>query len=282
MLLRLRTLLVTTGTCIMVLLSGCATGPGPYQAADQVAARHNWQQEIIATSRFDLLSYYRFSKTGNALTIYIEGDGRAWRSKYRLSSDPTPGTPLVLKLAALDPSPNIAYLARPCQYVLQIGHDRNCRSEYWSSARFNKEIVDAINEAITYLKNRAAASRLHLVGYSGGGALAILVAAGRDDIASLRTVSGNLDHDEFTRYHRVIPLTESLNPVDFADAVSMLPQIHFSGAKDTIVPGFIAQKFVEKLEHSSCVALVAVEGASHDNGWLDRWPALLEHDPPCL
>ena len=50
------------------------------------------------------------------VNIYIEGDGRAWLNKNRPSLDPTPKNSLALKLAEIDPAPNVIYLARPCQY----------------------------------------------------------------------------------------------------------------------------------------------------------------------
>ena len=264
-----------------MLLPGCMSGPNPYLAAEQVAFSHNWQRDIVETDRFDLLAYHRLRKTNDALTIYIEGDGRAWRSRYSLSSDPTPKTPLVLQLAIQDQSANVVYLARPCQYVLEEGHGRNCSSEYWSKARFDSEIVRSLDEAINLLKEQAGSSRIHLVGYSGGGALAVLIAAERDDIASLRTISGNLDHAEFTKHHKVSPMTASLNPIDFAEAVSMIPQIHFSGKKDKTVPSSIAEIFMARLTEKNCAALVLVTGVSHSRGWQDVWPDLLKMTPPC-
>jgi dienelactone hydrolase len=281
MLLRLGIFLLIAGS-FPLLLSGCTTIHDPYLAAEQIASSHGWQREIVETNRFDLLAYHRLRGAVDELTIYLEGDGNAWHTRYHLSSDPTPRTPLVLELAAQDPSNNLVYLARPCQYVIQDGHGRNCRSEYWSKARFGSEVVNALDEAITRLKAQSEASRIHLVGYSGGGGLAVLIAANRNDIASLRTIAGNLNHIEFTKHHRVSPLTESLNPADFAEAVSMIPQIHFSGEKDRTIPKSIAEGFMARLPEKNCATLVPVKGVSHSKGWQDVWPDLSKMTPPCL
>jgi hypothetical protein len=281
MLLRRVTFFVTAGV-FLLLLSGCATVHNPYLAADRIAESNGWQEQIIATGHFDLQAYHRLTGTTDQLTIYIEGDGNAWRTRHSLSSDPTPRNPLVMQLAALDSSANLAYLGRPCQYVLKDGHGRNCNSKYWSSGRFSSEVVVAMNEAITLLKKQAGASGIHLVGYSGGGAVAVLAAAGRDDIASLRTIAGNLDHAEFTRNFKVTPLTESLNPVDSAQTVSKIPQIHFSGGKDRIVPESVADKFMSSLPENNCASLVLVKGVSHSKGWQVAWPELLQRVPPCF
>lgn len=64
------------------------------------------------------------------------------------------------------------------------------------------------------LKQRFGATRLTLVGYSGGAAVAALLATRRNDVARLVTVDGNLDHRAWTAHHRVTPLTGSLNPAE--------------------------------------------------------------------
>ena len=59
----------------------------------------------------------RYDKPGNDLNIYLEGDGLAWVSRREPSRDPTPDNPIGLRLAAIDPAPNVIWLARPCQYT---------------------------------------------------------------------------------------------------------------------------------------------------------------------
>ena len=73
---------------------------------------------MIKAGDFALMTYQRFDKRLDNISIYIEGDGRAWETKYRLSEDPTPSNPVALRLAAVDPAANIAYIARPGQYPL--------------------------------------------------------------------------------------------------------------------------------------------------------------------
>ncbi|WP_414683398.1 lipase family protein, partial [Methylophaga sp. UBA5088] len=142
------------------------------------------------------------------LTIYIEGDGLAWLNRRKISSDPTPVDPLVLKLAVHDKQ--AVYLARPCQYVKS---DR-CDKKLWTSARFSTEVVESMNQAVTELKNQFQASSLRLIGYSGGGAIATLLAAERNDVDQLVTVTGNLDTTAWTEMQHISALTDSLNPAD--------------------------------------------------------------------
>lgn len=267
---------------LLLLLPGCALLPShAYNRADQVAETNGFAKRYLDGDRFDLLSYRRISRPGEPLVIYLEGDGAAWLTPNRLSSDPTPKSQLVLQLAALDPAANVVYLARPCQFVMRPERGRGCQEGYWSDQRYAEEIVAAIDQAISQLVAETSAPSLDLVGYSGGGALAVLVAARRDDVRSLRSVAGNLDPAEFCRYHEVTPLSGSLNPIDSAGQVARIPQLHFVGAKDETVPGRIVERFLAALPAPHCAAKVEVEEADHIDGWLAQWPALLQQELPC-
>ena len=96
--------------CVAFLLTGCAT-PSLYLdrdlAARETAGKNGFTKNLIQGDDFILLSYVRIGETGKPLVIYIEGDGLAWESRSRVSSDPTPADPLVMRLAALDLSPKI-------------------------------------------------------------------------------------------------------------------------------------------------------------------------------
>ena len=137
--------------------------------------------------------------------VRIEGDGLAWLSRSQVSADPTPMQPVALELAMRQPGGAAAYLARPCQYV-QGPDARNCATAWWTDRRFAPEVVTASSLAIDQLKLRFSAQRLVLVGYSGGGAIAALVAAQRHDVALLVTVAGNLDTQAWTALNRITPL----------------------------------------------------------------------------
>ena len=121
------------------------------------------------------------------------------------SANPTPRNPLGLRLAAIDPGKNVLYLARPCQYI-NFKSERSCKVSYWTLKRFSKEVIIAVNEAIDKMVLKARVERIHLVGYSGGGAVAALVAASRKDVSSLRTLAGYMDHVSLNKEVGVSPL----------------------------------------------------------------------------
>ncbi|WP_218179701.1 alpha/beta hydrolase family protein [Pseudomonas gingeri] len=265
---------------LALILGGC-TAPGqqgdPSRHADQLAQPAHLQRELIKTDGFLLTGFYRITRPDLPVNLYIEGDGRAWQTSSQPSSDPTPYKALGLALAASDPAANVVYLARPCQFTPAIDNP-HCDVRYWTDKRFAEEVVVAMNQAVSHYV--VEGQQVNLVGYSGGGAVAVLIAARRHDVASIRTVAGNLDHAEVNRLHRVTPMPGSLNAIDVARQVASIPQIHFSGADDSVVPPSIAQRFVEA-SGARCVTRYVVPGMTHESEWAQRWPELLARTPVC-
>ena len=242
--------------------------------ADAIAGAAGFEKSRVSANGFVLTAYWRSRTPGVPVTVYIEGDGYAWKSRRRLSGDPTPTNPVALRLAVQDPSDNVVYLARPCQYLLP-DERLHCAADYWSTKRFAEEVVVAANEAIERFRIQTQARGVYLIGYSGGGAVAALVAARRSDVLGLRTVAGILDHAAFTAWHDVTPLHGSLNPADRVADLAQIPQHHFGGADDQIVPPFIAKQFIQRLGNSHCARHTTMVGISHDLGWVESWPGLL-------
>ncbi|MEI6987550.1 MAG: alpha/beta hydrolase [Rhodospirillaceae bacterium] len=253
----------------LTVLTGCADRRS---AASVLAAGAGFQPVRFDGGEFVLAGYIR-GGGAPVLTAYIEGDGLAWVSRYVLSDDPTPGHPVGLELAVADPSPSVLYLGRPCQYVMPPD-DRGCSPKYWSSHRFAPEVIVAVNRAIDQAKVRTGAVRVVLVGYSGGGDVAVLAAAARSDVAALATVAAPIDHGAWTRMHNVSPLTGSLNPVDAAAGLAAMPQLHFVGGDDDIVPPAIIKDFLAHQGPAGINRLMVVPGVGHHCCWAERWPQL--------
>lgn len=245
---------------------------GKGAAVCRIAGCHGFRKELITAGGFTLLAFTRLTEPGAPPAIYIEGDGSAWESRTRLSDDPTPRDPLVMALAAADPSGNVVYLARPGQFT-SLGASV-CEERYWSSGSYAETVVAAMDSAVSELEKRCNAREVSLVGYSGGGALAVLVAARRHDVAGLRTVAGNLDHAAVTACHKVSPLADSLNPIDYAAQTALIPQRHFIGSRDSVIPVQVTRAFVERAG-GSAGRVTVVKGATHREGWRGRWPGFL-------
>ena len=193
---RLITLLFAT-----VWLTACHHSSHHQRVANisKLSDSKQWAPLLFNVSGIPLLAYYpRPLQATTRLFIYIEGDGKAWKSRRLPSDNPTPENPLGLKLALAHPDDNVVYLGRPCQIAF---HPPTCDPSLWLGGRFSEKVVHLSNQAIDSLKQRFQAEELVLVGYSGGGAVAALVAATRDDIAGLISVASNLDHTTWTQHH---------------------------------------------------------------------------------
>lgn len=265
----LRAAFAWTAVCLLALLSGCAGDPLVH--ADALARPAGLLREQVPAGAFLLTTYVRITRPDRPLTVYIEGDGLAWRNRYQPSNDPTPRRAIGLSLAAADQGANVLYLARPCQFTPQDNNPR-CGVTYWTDKRFAPEIVVAMDETISHYALSTPGQALNLVGYSGGGAIAVLVAARRHDVATLRTVAGNLDHDAVNRWHKVSPMPASLNPIDAVAQVASIAQIHFSGTDDKIVPPAIARSFVAKA--GRCARQQVIDSMTHEGDWAAIWPRL--------
>lgn len=261
-----------------LLLGGCAGIPSPAERlaeADRLAASQGWQRTWLEGGAFRLAAYHpAIAAPTGPLTVYLEGDGLAWISADQASVDPTPSDPLALRLAMAQGGDAVAYLGRPCQYVGAAV--TGCPQRYWTQQRFALDVVDATSQALDQLKRRFSAHRLRLVGYSGGGTVAALVAARRNDVDLLVTVAGNLDTAAWTAWHRVTALNGSLNPADETDALSRVRQHHFAGGQDRTVPPGLLTGFVSRLRASAPVRWQLEPTFDHRCCWEQAWTQRLQ------
>lgn len=267
-----------------ILLGICAcksTSQARLETADLLAARAGMTEENISVLPFIIRSYQRLNDPNEeTVRIYIEGDGYAWQNLTTPSHNPTPVNPIGLKLATHDSGRNVMYFARPCQYN-QLYDIKTCKNDYWTSNRFSSEIVDAMDQAIKKALSKTKFKKIELIGFSGGGAIAVLLAAQRNDIYSIRTVAGNLDTKTFTDIHNVSEMTGSKNPVSVALKINTVPQIHFIGAKDYIISEEIFHSYYKASQHSQCVKSFVLKNADHQKSWVINWGKLLKIPVNC-
>jgi pimeloyl-ACP methyl ester carboxylesterase len=242
-----------------------------HKKAEHIARQAAWEYHPIEAPPFRLAAWvsprHRASET---LIIYIEGDGLAFLGSRTVSPDPTPDDPLALRLAVSHSGGGVAYLARPCQYV----GGPSCSPAYWTSRRYSPEVVAAFATAIDELERITGAGRVVLVGYSGGGAIAALVAARRSDVAGLVTVAGNLDIAYWVRRDGLTPLAGSLDP---ADAPLALPQVHFVGGNDDVVGPDVVRSYLRRTGAPPAARVVEENRFDHACCWAEAWPRLSRH-----
>ncbi|HCI1951316.1 TPA: alpha/beta hydrolase [Pseudomonas aeruginosa] len=244
----LRALTVLLGT----LLAGCQS---PREALQQLANAHGRQLEILPGQPFPLAMLAPKGTTApTRLRVYLEGDGHAWATATQPSLDPSPHNLLVARLAVDDPTPN-AYLARPCQFVMAP----TCEPALWTDRRFSQEVVTSLSQALDQMKQRYGNREYELVGYSGGAALALLLAAQRDDVAQVQTLAGNLSPRLWAELKGLSPLNGSLDPLDYRSQLVSLPQRHLVGQRDTVIPSRLPDLYRRALgspSHIECIHIL--------------------------
>lgn len=263
------------GLALAALVSACAGRESVVERAQQAGLA----PQVIRTPGFDLAAWARLPVVpGGRLTVYIEGDGLAWLSRGRPSSDPTPRDPVALALATADDSPAVLYLARPCQFAGRA--DPRCEVRYWTQARFAPEVVESAAWAIDWAMRRSQARTLLLVGYSGGGTLAALLAA-RHPAAhtELTTIAAPLDLDRWTGMLGVSALSGSLSPTSLRTELQSVPQLHLAGGRDQTVPPALSRHWVDTLG-GQCATLVVLPENDHSCCWA-QLPRTMLAPPSC-
>lgn len=257
-------LLIRAGAlAAIVLSSGCSMKPIDLAAQSRGSSL---RPVAVKTSQFTIQTLQPQSVRSKVLRVYIEGDGRAWITSRTVSDDPTPHKSMAPGFAIDDPAPAV-YMARPCQYILGAA----CDQGLWTTKRFGPEVVRAESEVLDILKSQYGLQGFELVGYSGGGAVALLLAAQRDDVVQVQTIAGNIDTQAWTALKHLQPLTGSMNPVDFADRLAKVPQRHLIGMNDTVVPPEVAKAYMLKVQ-PICGETVFVP-ADHYSGYEFGWKA---------
>jgi pimeloyl-ACP methyl ester carboxylesterase len=111
-----------------------------------------------------------------------------------------------------------------------------------------------------------------LIGYSGGGTLAWLMAVRLPETVALVTIAANLDTEAWTRLHGYSPLAGSLNPATAPPLSAGVAQRHYAGARDANVPPSVARAFAR---HHPGASVIEVADFDHVCCWMARWPGLL-------
>lgn len=212
---------------IVCALSGCG---GVFHMPD------DFVYTPIATANYSIASWQKISSHTAPIRIYIEGDGHAFDGYGRPTSDPTPRSHMLRDMASHDNSPNVVYMARPCQFIMSD----NCSVTDWTSGRFSSRATDTMAAAI---RNIANGRPVILIGYSGGAMISGLVIEKYPDIDVKQwiTIAGVLNHHDWTEYFGDSPLTESND----LNTLPRVAQCHYLAAHDIIVPHALSEKWTD-------------------------------------
>lgn len=219
------------------------------------------QYEIVGKPYRHLVFHRR--EPEKRLFVFIEGDGTPWISGNTIASDPTPNNVLAFDLM-LSTDARSLYVGRPCYFRLV---DPECESTDWTHGRFSGRIVDSMASAIVHSGNPDETTQIVLIGYSGGGSLAMLLASRLPNVTAVVTVAGLIDTESWVDHHGYEPLLESLNPATM-QIPKHIKQIHVVGGKDRIVPAIQTAEAIRKWENAE---IWKYEGFDHRCCWKEEW-----------
>ncbi len=260
---------VALGVLCLPALIACSHDPA--KAFRRSAADLGLQKDVATGSDFRHTLFLNAAAVGRAcrLHVYLDGDGTPWVATGIPASDPTARDPLVLRLMSLDSSPAL-YLGRPC-YAGQADAPP-CEPLHWTHQRYSERVVDSMVSVLKVLIESKGTEEIQLIGYSGGGALAMLIAERIPEAHAVVTLAGNLDPDGWARLHGYTPLSGSLNPTLRAPLPPSVQQLHFIGEEDEIVtPELVLDASARQPEARA----VVLEGVDHACCWESLWPTLL-------
>lgn len=260
-----------SGAAFCMVLGGCAAQPGQAgHSAEKTlrwAGQRGFSSVDIPAAPFSLFALAKGQ--ADIWNVYIEGDGAAWPTPFHPPADPTPTEPLALYLADQDGAPGVVYLGRPCQYLPAVAR-ADCPAGYWLGQRFSAQVVAGYQQWLDRFRQRTGAQGFRLIGYSGGGVLAVLLAAQRSDVVQVLTVASPLDLSAWVAHHDLSVLTGSLDPAQ-QEVGRLAGAVHFVGELDRVVPPDIVRRFSAR--HGGMVQVV--KGYDHVCCWSKDWRRLL-------
>lgn len=253
----------------LALSAGCARSP--YQIQLKLAESARLKPIEIETATYQLRAFVseNLVRPTKTLHVYLEGDGVPWADGRTPSENPNSRDLLALRLMLRDTSPSI-YLNRPCYGFSEV--PSRCDKVNWTQGRFSLAVIEAISAALDKVKHKYGIEDFWLIGHSGGGAIAALLAEKRNDVAVVVTVAGNLNHASWTKHHGYLPLDQSLNPVEVFPLDQTTSRWHFVAGKDETIPSPLLLKAARKDIGAN---IVLGKNFDHHCCWQKKWHEIL-------
>lgn len=263
--------LACAGLVAALALSGCAS------PTDKLLARSHQeglQTYTVTGADFEHLVLVSHNwAEGEVLHVYLEHDGAPWITPTRIASDPTPTRPVAFDLLISDPAPRL-YLGRPC-YFGRAGQAA-CQPAMWTDRRYSNDVVRSLAAALETMLRRRPPCRVVLIGHSGGGTLAVLLAPRLREVDAIVTLAANLDVAAWSALHRYTPLGGSLDPMTQPVLRPEVRQLHVAGAQDVNVPVDLVRRYVRR---QTGARLEVLPEEDHLCCWARHWPALIDRLP---
>lgn len=261
----------TLSVCLLLVLQGCSSG---WARLNHSAQRAGVMSHEVSGIGFTHTVFVKAATgaTGQSTTVslpvvFIEGDGMPWRSHgWQPNPDPRPDHALAFNLFLQ--TPDAWYITRPC-YDASLTSPA-CSTMVWTDARYSPANVASMVAALRRFAAEQQVQKFWLVGYSGGGVLAVLIAAQMHEVAGVVTIAANLDQAAWVEAHQYSPLEGSLNPATDTPDLAV-PHVAMHGRRDDNVPVQTLVRFIDSHPSSQWRYL---EQYDHVCCWERDWPKL--------
>lgn len=114
--------------------------------------------QTVMAPPYVISTWYKISEVGEPVKFYIEGVGH--------KNYPNPDSELVRNLAQGDKTPNVVYIALPCQYGVSVGCSEN------RPLAVDNTLIDSMNQVVKTMMKKARSDKMILVGYDMGAEVA--------------------------------------------------------------------------------------------------------------
>ncbi len=260
-------LLNTFRLCLILLfITGCSSASSSFTIK---ASQSGFKTTFMQGLNYKHTLYKNKKSSTDVLHVYLGGDGTPWFEGHYITRDPTPLKPIMLDLMKRDQSAAI-YLGRPCYHQQKM--PANCDNSLWTSKRYSKTVVNSMAVALKRYISRYHISKVSLFGFSGGGALAMLLAPKIKEVNRVVTLAGNLDTDAWATAHGYTPLSGSLNPALQPPLPASIQQLHYLGEKDRNITVKLVKPVIERQKNAR---LIILKQADHHCCWVKPWDKFL-------
>jgi pimeloyl-ACP methyl ester carboxylesterase len=252
---------------LLFALFGCANRA---ERAGRLAQQDGLGASVVQGTQYRHEVFISAAPRGSVLYVFIDGDGSPWSDNGgEPARDPTPRRPLALELAVRTPR-SVMYLGRPCYFLARS--DSACRPSVWTSERYSAGVVESLVAVVNRFVQDSDYRSAILIGYSGGGTLAVLMAPHIPSTAALVTIGANLDVAAWSSWHGYVPLEGSLNPAAQAPLKPNIRQWHLVGGRDLIAPESVSRRYLDTLRQDQTWRFPAFD---HACCWVEQWPNIL-------
>ncbi|MFC1749888.1 hypothetical protein ACFL2V_13900 [Pseudomonadota bacterium] len=261
--------LIVKKTLILLCVIGLSACSTPGHKLDLFAQESGFERGVVTGKKFQHVSYQR-TNGSKRLHIYLEGDGIPWWLRVIIAKNPTGRYGLGLRMMALDNNDSF-YLARPCYNGFY--DTEPCNNTLWTGRRYSNAVVSSMHAVLEKYLEENDYEEVVLIGHSGGGTLAMLLAQRLKDITAVLTIAANMDIDAWTELHGYTQLQGSINPAAQPSLPANIWQLHLAGKKDKNVPPSIIHGALRNQINANTLTF---SDYNHHCCWLDIWPEILK------